>query len=61
MELEWFICAIEGGFRGMLVDLMEFLFGSAGSGFVVSCVVRCRRLVVEMWMKTHPHLYDFLI
>jgi hypothetical protein len=45
-----FICAVEDVFRGMLVDLMEFVFGSAGSGFVVSCVVSCRRLGVEMWM-----------
>jgi hypothetical protein len=26
------------------------VFGSAGSGFVVLCVVRFRRLGVEMWM-----------
>jgi hypothetical protein len=38
----------------MFVDLMEFIFGSAGSGFVVSCVVSCRRLGVEMWMGFLP-------
>jgi hypothetical protein len=39
MELELFVCAVEEVFREMFVDLMEFVFGSAGSGFVVSCVV----------------------
>jgi hypothetical protein len=56
MELELFICAVEDVFRGMFVDLMEFAFGSAGSGFVVLCVVSCIRLGVEMWMVFLPVL-----
>jgi hypothetical protein len=43
MELQLLICAVEEVSGGMLVDLMEFVFGSAGSGFVVLCVVSCRR------------------
>jgi hypothetical protein len=56
MESELFICALEKIFRGMLLDLMEFVFGSAGSGFVVLCVVSCRRLGVEMWKGFLPVL-----
>jgi hypothetical protein len=37
---------------------MEFVFGSAGSGFVVSCVISCRRLGVEMWMGFLPVFYN---
>jgi hypothetical protein len=61
MELESFICAVEGVFRGMLVDLMEFVFGSAGSGFVVSCAVSCKRLSVEMWMGFLPVLVGEIV
>jgi hypothetical protein len=54
MKLELLIYAVQEGFRVMLVELMGFVFGSAGSGFVVSCVVSCRRVGVEVWMGSSP-------
>jgi hypothetical protein len=61
MELELFICAVEEVFRGMFVDLMEFVFSSVGSGCVISCVVSCRRLGIEMWMGFLPVLVGEIV